>query len=207
MVKVAIVEDDDTLRNFLCSIITSDDRISLSGCFENAEDFLLANQQDNFSIVIIDIGLPGMSGVEAIRAGKSANPNTQYIVYTIHEMYDHVFDALAAGATGYLLKSTTKERILESILIILNGGSVMSSSIARKVVEVMRKESVIMDLLTEREKEVLFLLKGGQSYQNISGQFSISVHTVRSHIRKIYEKLQVHTKTDALNKVFNNSRR
>jgi len=202
MFSVAVVEDNATMRNLLEEVLKEDSEIHRVLSFDSAEAFIRSLSDFLPNLVLMDIGLPGMSGVEAIKQTKPKYPDIQYLVFTLHDSHEHVFDALRAGATGYLLKGTEKDKILESIHLVRNGGSPMSSSIARKMVEMMRPKNILPDILSPREQEIIMGLKDGLSYQQISEKHQISVHTVRTHIRSIYEKFQVHSRTEVLNKIF-----
>jgi DNA-binding NarL/FixJ family response regulator len=155
--------------------------------------------------VIMDINLPGMSGIECIRLVKKKTPNTQFMMFTVYENDEKVFEALKAGASGYLLKNTGLLQITESLTELFNGGSPMSSNIARKLVTVFRAqhtEAEPVEALSKRENEILQLLSKGLLYKEIADQLSISTGTVRQHIHKIYEKLHVQNRTEAINKAF-----
>jgi DNA-binding NarL/FixJ family response regulator len=202
MFSVAVVEDNEIMRDLLVEVLKSESQIQHIQAFGSAENYIHSLQDFLPDLVLMDIGLPGMSGIEAIKQVKPQHPEIQYIVFTLHDSHEHVFDALSAGATGYLLKGTEKDKILESIFLAKSGGSPMSSSIARKMVEILRQKNVLPDILSQREQEVILGLKEGLSYQEIAEKYKISVHTVRTHIRSIYEKFQVHSRTEVLNKIF-----
>jgi DNA-binding NarL/FixJ family response regulator len=154
----------------------------------------------------MDINLPGMNGIECIRQVKDKSPQTQFMMFTVYENDDKVFDALKAGASGYLLKNTGLLHIAESIKELYEGGSPMSANIARKMVNLVRgdsdKKTPFLDLLSPREKEILQLLAKGLLYKEIAEQLTITTGTVRIHIHKIYEKLHVQNRTEAINKAF-----
>jgi DNA-binding NarL/FixJ family response regulator len=153
-------------------------------------------------VVVMDIQLPGMNGIECTRAVREISPETQVLVFTVFGDSEHVFEALKAGASGYLLKRTSREEILEAIDLVRNGGAPMSGGIARLVVESFRessqKSTKTCELLSKREEEILGLLAKGYLAKEIADQLSISFFTVRFHIRKIYEKLHVRSKTEAI---------
>ena len=156
-------------------------------------------------IVIMDINLPGMNGIECIRQVKDKSPGTQFMMFTVYENDDKVFEALKAGASGYLLKNTGLLQIAESVKELHEGGSPMSANIARKMVNLFRdtdKKTPFLDLLSTREKEILQLLAKGLLYKEIAEQLNITTGTVRIHIHKIYEKLHVQNRTEAINKAF-----
>ena len=154
---------------------------------------------------MMDINLPGMNGIECIRQVKSKVPLTQFMMFTVYENDEKVFEALKAGASGYLLKNTGLVQLIESLKELHNGGSPMSSNIARKLVSVFRekeKNNQPVENLSNRENEILLLLSKGLLYKEIAEQLSIATNTVRQHIHKIYEKLHVQNRTEAINKAF-----
>lgn len=188
----------------MVSLLTLDERFEVLASFTDAEratDELEAWQPD---IVIMDINLPGMNGIECIRKVKSQCPDTQFIMFTIYEDDEKVFEALAAGASGYLLKKTPLGRICESLVELHSGGSPMSTQIARKVINRLRvdERSNNVEILSVRENEVLQFLAKGFLYKEIADKLSISTSTVRQHIHRIYDKLHVQNRTEAINKVF-----
>ena len=203
-VKVSIVEDLDEVREGLADLVRSDKELLLLDNFEDAEpaaEKLPSLQPD---IVIMDINLPGMSGIDCIKKIKEKCPTTQFMMFTVYENDEKVLQALQAGATGYLLKRTNPERILESIQELNQGGSPMSSNIARKLVNIFLDEKKVTkkEILTERENEVLQLLADGLLYKEIADRLHIVHGTVRQHIHNIYEKLHVQNRTEAVNKYF-----
>ncbi len=205
-IRVAIVEDDPVLRTSLERVVCNEGDLKWLGSYGSAEEFMTrATGLEDLDVVLMDINLPGQSGIECIATCKARRAQVQYLVCTIFEDNDNVFNALCAGATGYLLKSAEPEQIVRSIHEIHDGGSPMSLHIARMVVSsVPRKKSnnTLLESLTKREREVLDQLAGGYRYKEIAERMSLSIDTVRSYIRDIYTKLQVQSRTDALNKVF-----
>ena len=172
---------------------------------EEAIPLLIEAQPD---IVIMDINMPGINGIDCIRKIKDDCPATQFMIFTIYENDDKVFDALAAGASGYLLKKTSGDKIIEAIKELYNGGSPMSSQIARKVIGHFKENTKPgHEDLTKKENEILILLSKGFLYKEIAAQLSITVGTVTQHIHHIYEKLHVSNKTEAINKVFGKSQK
>lgn len=203
-VKVSIVEDLSEIREGLAELIKSDNELQLLEHFENAESAIEKLPYLNADIVIMDINLPGMSGIECIRQLKDKCPGTEFMMFTVYENDEKVLQALKAGASGYLLKRTKPERILESIKELNQGGSPMSSNIARKLLDLFMREKEVMKIqvLTERENEVLQLLADGLLYKEIADRLRIVHGTVRQHIHNIYEKLHVQNRTEAVNKYF-----
>lgn len=208
-VKIAIVEDIPMTREGLKASVDSVDDFECVGTFEDAETFSKNFNKYKIDVVLMDINLPGQSGIECISQLKDRNPGTQFLVVTNYEDPDKIFDALRAGATGYLLKTTTDDKLRQAIHEIYAGGSPMSLSIARKIVNSFSggvKSNKLIESLTERERQVLQLLDKGYMYKAIADKLFISLDSVRTHIRKIYEKLHVHSRTEALNKVFPRNR-
>lgn len=204
IITVCIVEDDSEIAESLVTIVQQSPQLALVGVFHSAEEFEQALPDILPDVVLLDIGLPGKNGIEFLRANKNKSPQTLYMMCTIFEDEDKIFDSLSAGACGYIIKNSPATRIAESIIDLYNGGSPMSAAIARKVVSAFnRKEaqSSEYDSLTAREKEILDFLEDGLRYKEIAGKLFLSVETVRTHIRNIYEKLQVQSRTEALNKV------
>lgn len=203
-IKVSIVEDLAEVREGIIELISSDRELSMIGSFEDAESAAVKLPLLQADIVIMDINLPGMSGIDCIRNIKEKCPSTQFMMFTVYENDEKVLQALQAGATGYLLKRTEPQRILESIKELNQGGSPMSSSIARKVLNIFvhEKKRTKKEILSDRENEVLELLANGLLYKEIAERLFIGHGTVRQHIHNIYEKLHVHNRTEAVNKYF-----
>ena len=203
-IKVAIVEDLAEVRDGLADLVRSDKELLLVECFENAEAAIQKLPVLHADIVLMDINLPGMSGIECIRSIKEKCPLTQFMMFTVYENDEKVVQALQAGATGYLLKRTEPPRILDSIKELNQGGSPMSSNIARKLLNIFfdKKKANKKEILTERENTVLQLLADGLLYKEIADRLNIAHGTVRQHIHNIYEKLHVTNRTEAVNKYF-----
>jgi DNA-binding NarL/FixJ family response regulator len=201
-ITVAIVEDDAGVRTTLASLIGRADGFRCASLCASAEEAVLALPRVRPDVVLVDIKLPGMNGVEGVRRLKALLPETQFIMLTVYQDNDLIFEALAAGATGYLLKRTRHPQLIASIRDVHAGGSPMSSEIARKVVQSFRQTPSSPwpegETLTPREGEVLELLAKGHRYKEIADTLHVSYDTVHSHVRKIYEKLQVHTRTQAV---------
>ena len=203
-IKICIVEDLKEVRDGMTSLLTLDERFEVLATFPDAEkaaDELPAWQPD---IIIMDINLPGMNGIECIKKVKTLCPNSQFIMFTIYEDDEKVFEALTAGASGYLLKKTPLGKITDSLIELHSGGSPMSTQIARKVIRRLQnnKSSEEIKVLSPRENEVLHLLAKGLLYKEIADKLSIATDTVRQHIHRIYEKLHVQNRTEAINKVY-----
>lgn len=200
-IQVSIVEDDEPIRMHFVQVLGNAEGIECLSAHGSAEDALRELPERRPDVVLMDIHLPRMSGIECARRVKTLLPLTQIIMLTIHEDSDRIFESLQAGATGYLLKRTPTSEILEGIREIVRGGSPMSGSIARKVIQmtIRRSEPVLrLTTLSARELEVLNLLAEGFLYKEIGDRLEISINTVRNHIRAIYEKLQVQTRTEAV---------
>ncbi len=203
MIQVAIVEDIREIKEGLELLIDSSEGFRCIKTYSNAEEAMADLPQINPDVVLMDINLPGINGIEAVRSLKPKIPATQFIMSTVYEDDENIFESLKAGASGYLLKKTAPSKILESIAEVYNGGSPMSSQIARKVIGSFQQKNSIDDsnLLTQREKEILKLLARGLRYKEIAAELTISIDTVRTHTRHIYEKLQVQSRIEAINKV------
>ncbi len=206
-IKVSIVEDLKEVREGITAVLAMDDRFEVVSGYANAEVAAEELPAWQPNIVIMDINLPGMSGIECIRRVKAECPNTQFMMFTVYEDEDKVFQALAAGASGYLLKKTSLPKIVESLIELHEGGSPMSTQIARKIIQTYQKENERLDdgkLLSHKEYTILELLSKGNLYKEISITLNISVNTVKQHIHNIYQKLHVKNRTEAINKVFRN---
>jgi DNA-binding NarL/FixJ family response regulator len=204
MISVAIVEDVKDIREGLRLLIDSSEGFLCHEVYATAEEALKGLLQSQPDVVLMDINLPGMNGIECIHHLKPKCPATQFIMSTVYEDDESIFESLKAGATGYLLKKTEPVKILEAIKDVYNGGSPMSTQIARKVIGSFQAKTGIddTDVLTPKEKDILKALSKGLRYKEIASEMYISVETVRTHVRHIYEKLQVQSRTEALNKVF-----
>ena len=203
MITVCIIEDILEIQHGLKSIIESDTRFTLLKCFDNAEDAIAQLPKLLPDVVITDINLPQKSGIDCIIQVKAKCEEMQFIMFTIYEDNDQVFEALKAGANGYILKNTAPEKIIEALFELYEGGSPMSPKIARKVLSSFTNaKTSVHALLTNREKEVLELLSKGFLYKEIADKLSISFSTVKRHLNHIYQKLQVQNKTEAINKMY-----
>jgi DNA-binding NarL/FixJ family response regulator len=205
MINVAIVEDNNTIREGLAALINGTNDYSCVGSFPDCEKFLNDLPKTNIDVVLMDIGLPGANGIEGVKKAKEINPDLNILMLTVYEESSVVFEALCAGACGYLVKKTPPSRLLEAIKDIYEGGSPMSSHIARQIITVFHQKKSFNNHqsshdLTQREKEVLTLLSEGNNYQEIADKIFISVDTVRHHIRNIYRKLHAHSQSEAVAK-------
>lgn len=204
-IKVAIVEDLQEVADGLAAFLQEDPELKLIGSFRTAEAAVIELPLLAPDIVIMDINLPGISGIECVKQVKAVTPAIQFMMFTVYENNDQVFEALKAGASGYLLKKTPPLQIIESVKELYSGGSPMSASIARKLVNVFQQPQTDINeaaKLTQREKEVLELTAKGLLYKEIAHELGISFGTVRQHLYKVYEKLHVQNKTEAINKVY-----
>jgi DNA-binding NarL/FixJ family response regulator len=202
-ITVSIVEDNDQLRGTLARVLNRAEGFQCLGHYPSAEAALEALPKERPNVVLMDINLPGMNGVECVRRLKQIMPDTQVMMLTVYEDTENIFNALAAGASGYLLKRTTSAELLEAIRDVQKGGSPMTTHIARKVVQSFQRapgSTQPTEDLSPREKEVLDCLAQGFLYKEIAEKLGISYETVHTYIRRIYEKLQVRTRTEAVAK-------
>jgi len=200
--SIAIIEDDDKVRKYLAEQIHVQISVEELRVFKDAESALKSLSANPADIALFDIQLPGMNGIECIRRLKLVHPKMQMMVLTVYDNVDNIFNALKAGATSYLLKTTPPEKVIEAIYEVYNGGSPISSQIARKVIEAFTKEKTndYFQELSRREQEILEQLSKGYRYKEIADHLFVSIETVRTHTRNIYEKLQVNCRIDALKK-------
>jgi DNA-binding NarL/FixJ family response regulator len=203
MIKVCIIEDIHEIREGFKSVLNLSTDFYCAGDFSNAEDAIIGISEINPEIIIIDINLPGMNGIDAIAKLKDKESHTQFLVFTVYDDDEMIFKAIQAGASGYLLKKTTPEKFLHALKELYEGGSPMSPTIARKVINSFKPGLRTNDVLTIRETEILTLLSKGLLYKEISSKLNISIGTVKQHIHKIYEKLHVQNRTEAINKFLN----
>jgi DNA-binding NarL/FixJ family response regulator len=200
-IRIAIVEDDKTVREGLKMLVDGSAGFSCTGAYATGEDAVKDLPVILPDVVLMDINLPGINGVECILRMKALDLPIQFIMLTVFEDPEAIFNSLSAGASGYLLKQTPPLKILEAIQEVHNGGSPMSGEIARKVVQSFQQTKLPNKLpggLSKREEEILSYLAKGYLYKEIAEFLFISVETVRTHIRNIYEKLQVRTRTEAI---------
>ena len=203
-VTVSIVEDNEQLRTTLARVISRAEGFKCVSHYGSAEAALEGLPRDNPNVVLMDINLPGMNGVECVRQLKQRTPTIQVVMLTVYEDTENIFNALAAGASGYLLKRTKSAELLEAIREVQKGGSPMTTHIARKVTQSFIRagpSSQATENLSQREQEVLEALSQGFLYKEIAEKLGISYETVHTYIRRIYEKLQVRTRTEAVAKL------
>lgn len=198
MIYVSLVEDDEEIRNSLSILINSSSGFKCISGFGSVEDALKNLPDDLPDVVLMDISLPGMTGIEGVRRIRDKMPDVDVIMLTVHKDDELIFESLCAGAVGYLMKNTLPAKILEAIREVYEGGAPMSTNIARKIVTSFHPAG--SPLLTQRETEVLSQLCKGQSYKMIADTLFISEETIHFHIKNIYKKLQVHSKSEAVAK-------
>jgi DNA-binding NarL/FixJ family response regulator len=200
-IKVSIVEDDEGIRASLAALIRRDPALRLAGDYPDAETALKEIPKHPPQVVLMDINLPGMNGVECVRQLKAALPLVQFLMLTVYEDSDSLFNSLKAGASGYLLKRTASARLLDAIQDVEAGGSPMSPQLARRVVQFFSqplKGDSSVSRLTPGERDFLDQLANGYAYKEIAERLNISIDTVRSYVRTVYEKLHVHSRTEAV---------
>ncbi|MCU0772098.1 MAG: response regulator transcription factor [Verrucomicrobia bacterium] len=200
-IKVSIVDDNDGIRSSLSALIRRSPALELIGEYADGETAVKEIPLKVPDVVLMDINLPGMDGVECVRQLKSALPKLQVLMLTVYEDSDSLFKSLKAGASGYLLKRTASARLLEAIREVNSGGSPMTPQLARRVVQYFSGPSEPqsdLDALTPGEREFLDQLAGGYAYKEIADRMKISIDTVRSYVRTVYEKLHVHSRTEAV---------
>jgi len=210
-ITVCIVDDNKDIRSALEQIIIMSDGYRLLGSFSSAEEAIEKIPALSPQVVLMDINLGGMSGIECVRQLKPMHPDILYMMCTVYEEDEKIFEALSAGANGYILKKTAPGKLLEAIRELSEGGAPMSSQIARKVVTAFRGKSVTdgplqedksINILSSREREILEHLSKGLLYKEIANNLFISPETVRKHVYHIYEKLHVNNRVEAVNKYF-----
>ncbi|MDA7887995.1 response regulator transcription factor [Akkermansiaceae bacterium] len=201
-IAISIIEDDLSLRSIYADWIEQAEGFNLVSLYEDGQKAFEGIPKDKPDVVLSDINLPGLNGVECVRGLKKELPKVQFVMITVYEDSNRIFKALEAGATGYLLKQTPRDQLLSSLREVYDGGSPMSSGIARKVVQCFRKappatEDNELSQLSKREEEVLNFLAQGYLCKEISSELGISTHTVDTYRRRIYEKLHVHSRAQA----------
>ncbi len=205
-IGIVVYEDNNNLRESLCNLITYSKDLLLLGNYAGVNDVTAQIKELQPDVILMDIDMPGMNGIEAVKQIRLFNQQVQIIMLTVFDDNRHVLDAICAGASGYLLKKYISDHLLESISQVLQGEAPMSPGIARMVIQGMQQlPKPVADNynLTNREKQILSNLSKGNSYKLIAAELAISIDTVRTHIKKVYEKLQVHSQTEAVSKAVN----
>lgn len=205
MITVAFIEDEPYIRKFIATYLTESKEFDLLMASERVEDLMdQANIITPPNVILLDINLPGMSGLEAIRHLKTIFPNTEIIMFTIHDDSDRIFKALRAGASGYLLKNSSTSRIKDSIHQVFRGEASMSPSIARKVISYFQPKKKEKEKLTPREQQIVQCIVDGLSYKLIADKLMVSVNTIAYHTKNIYRKLEVNSKAEVIAKSLKN---
>ena len=207
-VRVVVVEDENWMRENLVRAINSNSGMCCVNHYRRGEDALQGIPGDQPDVVLMDINLPGMDGVECVRRIRTLLPEVRYLMLTVYEESEKIFNSLLAGASGYLLKRTSTAELMDAIQQVANGGAPMSSSIARKVVayfNAMGENKPNTSALSPREQQVLELLAKGAPYKTIADQLSVSIDTVRMNVKHIYAKLHVHSRGEATAKYMQQS--
>ncbi|HKE21076.1 MAG TPA: response regulator transcription factor [Bryobacteraceae bacterium] len=202
-IRVGIIEDQAEVREGLALLINDSAGLSCVGAWRSMEEGLAAMDGAHPHVALVDIGLPGMSGIEGVQLLKQRYPKLQLLILTVYGDDDRIFAAICAGACGYLLKKTPPERLIESLREVAGGGAPMSPEVARRVMELFRRFRPVEQAsyrLTQQEIKLLKLLASGHHYKTAAAELDISVHTVAFHLRSIYDKLQVHSKSEAVAK-------
>lgn len=206
MIRVAIIEDNHTLRQSLEQLFNRTEDLKCVASLSNLMNVVSELGKCSPDVILMDIGLPNISGIEGVRTVKTNFPEVLVLMFTVFDDDEKIFDAIRAGATGYLLKKTPPAEIIESIRLLYQGGAPMSPSIARKVIQAFQTTPTVKDFhdLTAREKEILYSLVDGLSYKKIAEKYYVSISTIRTHITNIYQKLHVNSKSQAVAKVLQN---
>jgi DNA-binding NarL/FixJ family response regulator len=202
-IKVAIIEDQRKFREYLAALIDGSPGFRCTGSFRSMEEALDRMMADLQDVVLVDIGLPGMDGIEGIRILKARFPKLILLMHTVYDGDERIFDALCAGASGYLLKKTSPVRLLESVREAMDGGAPMTPEVAHQVVRLfrdIRPRETSNDQLTPHEVRLLEMLAEGHNYETAAVKLGVTTHTISFHLQQIYEKLHVHSKTEAVAK-------
>jgi DNA-binding NarL/FixJ family response regulator len=204
-IKILIYEDNKNLRESLVNLLTITGEFIIEGAWPDCREVTEQVEAFNPNVVLMDIDMPGINGIEAVKRIRHVDKKVQVIMLTVFDDNSHVFDALSAGANGYLLKKYITEKLVHAIHEVLDGGAPMSPSIARMIISNMHQlqSPDVKYQLTSREKEILTSLSKGNSFKMIASDLSISIDTVRTHIKHIYDKLHVHTQVEAVTKAIN----
>ncbi len=201
-IRVAIFDDNKDRRESLKYLVEMFDDLDCVGVFEHCNDVLRDVKLTSPDVILMDIEMPGLNGIEGVKLIKSSYPEVLVLMQTVFEDDDKLFESIKAGASGYILKKTNPEKLIEAIREVVDGGAPMTPSMAIKVLKFFQTQAPVSNLyeLTSREKNILSLLVDGLSYKMIADRENISFHTVNSHVRKIYEKLHVHSLGEAVSK-------
>lgn len=199
--RLIIVEDDPLLLENLTLLLSGEEGLAVAGSYRSAEDALRGLRNAKPDVMLTDLGLPGMSGVDLIKRVKEEMPSLEIMAHTVFEDREMVFSAIKAGASGYILKGSSPREVIESIHALYKGGAPMSPKIARKIIHEFQDDVVSEQyLLTQREREIVKCVEEGLTYKEIGERLNISTHTVHTHIKNIYEKLQAKDRNDAIGK-------
>jgi len=205
MIRILIYEDDYAFRETLCILMNGTEGYELKGAFENCDAIEAHLKKFQPDVILMDINMPGIGGLEGLRIVRGASPSTQVLMCTVFDDNENIFKAICNGAGGYILKKSSPSKIIEAVKEVYEGGAPITSAIARKILELFPKapaRSAEIDKLAKREQEILQLLMKGYSYKMIAAELKISIETVRTHIKRIYEKLHVHSAQEAIAKIF-----
>lgn len=200
MIRVGIIEDNEYMREGWETFIDHEKDLMVLGSYGSCEEAFESKEINNLDVLIMDIGLPGITGIEGVQYMREYHSNTKIIMATVHDDDDHIFDALKAGAVGYLMKKVTPDEMVNAIRDAQEGGSPITPNIARKVIKTFQQAAEMQEELSDRELEILEQLATGRSYAAIGKKIHLSVDGVRHHIRNIYQKLQVHSRSEAIAK-------
>jgi DNA-binding NarL/FixJ family response regulator len=200
VIKVGIVEDNEYMREGWETFIDHERDLTVIGSFGSCEEAFESDAINKVDLMIMDIGLPGMTGIEGVKYMRENHPDVNIIMATVHDDDDHIFDALKAGAVGYLMKKVTPDQMVHAIRDAHEGGSPITPNIARKVIATFQKAADLEEELSDREIQILKELATGRSYAAIGKKIFLSVDGVRHHIRNIYQKLEVHSRSEAIAK-------
>ena len=206
MTTVLVYDDNTSLRESIERMVQMSDHLLLLGSFGNVLDVIDQVKEMQPDVILMDIDMPGLNGIEAVKQVRAFNSKVSIIMLTVFDDNKHVLDAICAGASGYLLKKHISDKLYEAIKEVMDGGAPMSPGIARMVIESMQQKQLADENkynLTAREKEILSSLAKGNSYKLIAADLQISIDTVRTHLKRIYEKLQVHSQIEAVSKAVN----
>jgi DNA-binding NarL/FixJ family response regulator len=201
MISIAIIEDNEKIRAIVKQALTDDPEFEVLYDTASVEEFYSGEiTSEALQVLLLDINLPGISGLDALRSLKAMLPQTDIIIFTIRDNSDDIFKAFCAGATGYLIKSTSIENVKRGIRNVVNGDSAISPSVARKMIEYFNPRSALSEPLSEQEMQIVQFITDGFSYKLIADKLLISINTVRYHIKKIYRKLHINSKAELISK-------